>query len=86
MFKYVSMYLNVFQFYSIYIDKPNPKLVDKRILLVLPFKNLANSSEHDFIAESMFDFFWNSIYRNEYSLFFVKTFKKIAIGTVYSRR
>ena len=55
-----------FQFYSIYKDKPDPKLDDKRILLVLPFKNLANSSEHDFIAESMFDFFVSGLsgYKN----------------------
>ncbi len=55
-----------FQFYSIYKDKPDPKLDNKRILLVLPFKNLANSSEHDFIAESMFDFFVSSLsgYKN----------------------
>ena len=38
-------------------DIRDPKLDDKRVLLVLPFQNLANSSKHDFIAESMFDFF-----------------------------
>ncbi len=55
-----------FQFYSIYKDKPDSELDDKRILLVLPFKNLANSSEYDFIAESMFDFFVSALsgYKN----------------------
>ena len=32
-------------------------LENKRVLLVLPFQNLANSSKHNFIADSMFDFF-----------------------------
>ena len=49
--------LITFQFYSKYKNKPDPKLDNNRVLLVLPFQNLANSSEHDFIAESMFDFF-----------------------------
>ena len=55
-----------FQFYSIYTNKPDPKLDDNRVLLVLPFQNLANSSKHDFIAESMFDFFVSGLsgYKN----------------------
>ncbi len=58
--------LILFQYYSIYTNKPDPKLDDNRVLLVLPFQNLANSSEHDFIAESMFDFFVSGLsgYKN----------------------
>ncbi len=49
--------LITYQFYLKSEDIRDPKLDDKRVLLVLPFQNLANSSKHDFIAESMFDFF-----------------------------
>ena len=49
--------LITYQFYLKSKDIRDPKLDDKRVLLVLPFQNLANSSKHDFIAESMFDFF-----------------------------
>ena len=35
----------------------DPSLEDKQVVLVLPFQNLANSSEHNFISESMLDLF-----------------------------
>ena len=56
--------LITYQFYLKSKDIRDPKLDDKRVLLVLPFQNLANSSKHDFIAESMFDFFVGGLSSN----------------------
>ena len=55
-----------FQFYSQSEDSRDSSLENKRVLLVLPFQNLANSSEHNFIADSMFDFFISGLsgYKN----------------------
>ena len=49
-------------FFSFHYYKKNeylkdPSLEDKQVVLVLPFQNLANSSEHNFISESMLDLF-----------------------------
>ena len=46
-----------FQFYKKNEHLKDPSLEDKQVVLVLPFQNLANSSEHNFISESMLDLF-----------------------------
>ena len=46
-----------FQFYKNNEYLKDPSLEDKQVVLVLPFQNLANSSEHNFISESMLDLF-----------------------------
>ncbi len=46
-----------FQFYKKNEYLKDPSLEDKQVVLVLPFQNLANSSEHNFISESMLDLF-----------------------------
>ena len=46
-----------FQFYKKNEYLKDPGLEDKQVVLVLPFQNLANSSEHNFISESMLDLF-----------------------------
>ena len=46
-----------FQFYKKNENLKDPSLDDKQVVLVLPFQNLANSSEHNFISESMLDIF-----------------------------
>ena len=46
-----------FQFYKKNKLLKDPSLEDKQVVLVLPFQNLANSSEHNFISESMLDLF-----------------------------
>ena len=55
-----------FQFYSQSENTRNSSLENKIVLLVLPFQNLANSSKHNFIADSMFDFFISGLsgYKN----------------------
>ena len=55
-----------FQFYSQSENIRDSSLENKRVLLVLPFQNLANSSKHNFIADSMFDFFISGLsgYKN----------------------
>ena len=46
-----------FQFYSNSEDVSGSTSEHKKVLLVLPFQNLANSTEHNFISESMLDLF-----------------------------
>ena len=50
-----------FQFYKKNEHLKDPSLEDKQVVLVLPFQNLANSSEHNFISESMLDLFVGSL-------------------------
>ncbi len=56
----VAMLLLVYkssQFYKKNEYLKYTSLEDKQVILVLPFQNLANSSEHNFISESMLDVF-----------------------------
>ena len=46
-----------FQFYSNSEDVSGSTSEHKKVVLVLPFQNLANSTEHNFISESMLDLF-----------------------------
>ena len=75
-----------FQFYKNNEHLKDPSLEDKQVVLVLPFQNLANSSEYNFISESMLDLFVSGLSGYENLKVLSKNTSLLASKKIYKRK